>query len=171
MLVGSARKAGLMGLSNWLRAVRKKFLEAFRRQPAQIGSGSAAKKYSDLTRFIFDKNHFSSVALKAKPGAFLPASDLKTSALGKDMLGEGEIWKIGLLVGQDRGKAPRARADFDDRAVGEAKLTIEPDPQPNIPDHLNLCGWPAQKDEQKDVALLLCARAKVVLRPGVRGKP
>jgi hypothetical protein len=103
---------------------------------------------------------------KPKPGAFLPKPPtLKISALWRDELPEQEIWKIGDLLGTTRGKQPLARADFDVAAVAEAKLAIEPDPEPH-PLHVNLCGWPIDKDEQKSIALLLCARSILLLREG-----
>jgi hypothetical protein len=76
---------------------------------------------------------------------------------------EREIWKIGDLLGVPRNKQPQARADFDVATVSEAKLTIESDPAPH-PRHVNLCGWPIEKDAQKSVALLFCARSLLVLR-------
>jgi len=79
------------------------------------------------------------------------------------MLSEREIWNIGDLLGTTRSKQPVARADFSAAAVSEAKLTIEPDPEPH-PRHVNLCGWPNGKDEQKSIALILCARSILLLR-------
>jgi hypothetical protein len=83
--------------------------------------------------------------------------------LGKDGLTEDEVWDIDNLVGEGHGKPPKARADFDAEAVAEAKLTIKHDPVDGIPDHVNLCGWPKEKDEQKSIAQLLCVRARLVL--------
>jgi hypothetical protein len=80
---------------------------------------------------------------------------------------EDEIWAIGTLVGKGRGKPPKTRADFDAGAVVEAKLTIEHDPVDGIPDHVNLCGWPKEKDERMSIAQLLCVRARLVLRTAV----
>ena len=101
---------------------------------------------------------------KPKPGAFLPKPPtLKISALWRDELPEPEIWKIGDLLGITRTKQPLARADFDAADVSEAKLAIEPDPKPH-PRHVNLSGWPIDKDEQKSIALLLCARSTLIVR-------
>jgi hypothetical protein len=116
-----------------------------------------------LARFVFQRSHFSKNPAKPKPGAFLPDPS-KTSALWRDGLPEQDIWDIGDLVGKARGKNPVARADFDVKAVSAAKLEIEPDPKPHIPRHVNLCGWPIDKDEQKSIALLLCARSTLILR-------
>jgi hypothetical protein len=159
-----------MGLSNWLRAVLKKSFEALRGWLADKQSGDCrtASQFSYLTRFIFDRNHFSRAKLVPKPGAFLPeSSTLKTSASWKDDLSEYEIWKIGLAVGEGRGKPPRARADFDLGAISEVKLSLESDPMPDNSRHVNICGWPTAKDEQKSIAMLLSKRATLQLyEPG-----
>ena len=69
------------------------------------------------------------------------------------------------MIGRSRSKSPKARADFDSNAVAEAKLIVESDPQPDLPGHVNLCAWPAQKDEQKFIAQFLCNRANLLLNP------
>ena len=160
-----------MGLSSWLRTVLRKLFAGFRKQhspTSQSGGGRSAapKPYTILTRFIFDTTHFrKKEPARAKPGAFLPQLNLKTSALGRDGKTEDDVWAIGILVGQERSKTPKARADFDAGAVAEVKLTIEHNPVDRIPDHVNLCGWPKGKDEQKSIAQLLCVRSKLVLHP------
>lgn len=122
-------------------------------------------QYSLLARFIFQDGHFrKKPPAKPKPNAFLPnPSTLKTSAIWRDALPDQDIWDIGDLLGRPRSKPPLARADFDIVTVSEAKLTIESDPIPHAR-HINLCGWPTEKDEQKNVALLLCARSILIIR-------
>jgi hypothetical protein len=101
---------------------------------------------------------------KAKPGAFLPKPpNLRISAIWRDNIPDQEIWEIGDLLGANRSKRTPARADFGTADVDEAKLTIEPDASTH-PRHVNLCGWPIEKDEQKAIALLLCVRSILVLR-------
>jgi hypothetical protein len=134
-----------------------------RRRSAELESVSHYQ-YSLLARFIFQESHCRKAPAQAKANAFLPkAATLKISALWRDSLSEEEIWKIGDLLGAARNKQPLARADFDVATVSEAKLTIELDPEPH-PLHVNLCGWPNGKDEQKSIALLLCARSILLLR-------
>ena len=154
-----------MGLNNWLRTALSRLSGLLRRRPAEPDSISPGR-YSSLARFIFQRNHYTkTLPLKPKPNAFLPhPSTLKTSAMWRDSLSDQEIWGIGDLVGNPRNKAPLARADFDLSAVTEAQLVVEPDPQPNNPRHINLCAWPTEKDEQKSIALLLCARSTLRLR-------
>src|SRR6266852_9049387 len=113
MLVGSGRKAGFMGLNNWLRAVLNRLCEALKRRPADAALDNQSR-YSLLARFIFQKSQFSKTPAKPKQGAFLPhPSTLKISALWRDKLSEQEIWNIGDLLGTGRSKPPLARADFD----------------------------------------------------------
>ncbi len=167
MPAGSVKKAGFMGLKTWLRLALNKLSGVLRRRPADAGMTGSPQcpPYSLLARFIFQKSQFSKTPAKPKQGAFLPhPSTLKISALWRDKLSEQEIWNIGDLLGTGRSKPPLARADFDLPTVSEAKLTIEPDPLPKIPQHLNLCGWPIDKAEQKSIALLLCARSTLIVR-------
>jgi hypothetical protein len=132
-----------------------------KRRLGKTGSVSSYQ-YSLLARFIFQGSQFSKA--KPKQNAFLPhPSTPKISALWRDKLSEQEIWTIGDLLGRARSAQPKARADFDIAAVLEAKLTIEPDPKPHVR-HVNLCGWPTGKDEQKSIALLLCARSTLKVR-------
>lgn len=90
--------------------------------------------------------------------------DLALSVFWIDDLLEPEIWKMGDdVAGQPRGKSSLARGDFGAAEVSEMKLTIEPDPEPH-PRHAVLQGWPAEKDEQKAIAVELCARCTLHIR-------
>jgi hypothetical protein len=152
-----------MGLKNWPRIVLRKLSEVFKGQPADEKL-SGNSQYSLLARFIFQSGHFSKFPAKPKQNAFLPhPSTRKISALWIDSLSEREIWDIGDLLGLERSKQPLAHADFGVAAVSEAKLTIEADSTPH-PRHVNLGGWPIGKDEQKLIALLLCARSILKIR-------
>ncbi len=153
-----------MGLSNWLRVVLNRLSTVLKRRPADAGM-TGSPQYSLLARFIFQSGHYRKIApAKPKPNAFLPdPSKLKSSAIWRDTLPEQEIWEVGDSLGAARSKQPLARADFDVAAVSEAKLAIEPDPKPH-PLHVNLCGWPIGKDEQKAISLLLCARSTLIVR-------
>jgi len=141
-------------------------------QPAnhESVSGYNQHSYSLLARFIFQEGHCRKKApAKPKPGAFLPKpSTLKISALSRDDLSDHEIWGIGDILGRARDRQPLARADFNIAAVSEAKLALESDPEPH-PRHVNICGWPNDKDEQKAIALLLCARSVLVMRENSHG--
>lgn len=115
-----------------------------------------------MSRFIFWKSQFSNGRPKAS--AFIPPPNLKTSAFWIDGLEDRAIWDLGdNEAGRGRGKRPRGRADLKSNDVAEVGLACVSDPSPH-PRHLNICGWPNEKDEQKAVALELCSRATLHTR-------
>jgi len=86
------------------------------------------------------------------------------SAIWIDDLPDSDIWQIGDdVAGKPRGRAAVARADFQSRAVIELELTIHPDPDPH-PRHVDIRGWPIEKDERKAVALEFCAHSLLRVR-------
>jgi hypothetical protein len=132
----------------------QKLLANFRRSPETV--------HFSLTRFLFDKRHFSGT--RVKPAAFTPPTSGKLSACWIDDLSEDSIWQVGDIVGRPRGKSAIAHAELTRAHIGEVGLLIENDPKPH-PNHLNLCGWPTEKDEIKSVAIELCTRARLRVRP------
>ena len=87
-----------------------------------------------------------------------------------DALPEAGIWQIGDdVVGQNRGKPAIARADIKRTAVIEASLSVTLAPAAH-PRHADIGSWPADKDAQKLVALDLCAKSKLCLRPGLASR-
>jgi hypothetical protein len=122
-----------------------------------------AVDYSCLSRFIFDKRHFSISKRVPKASAFNDPT-LRPSAFWIDELLDGDIWKIGdTVAGVSRNRPAIARADFNKSDVSVLKLTIEPDATPH-PRHVELCGWPTEKDERIALALELCVRSQLRLR-------
>jgi hypothetical protein len=139
-----------------------------------LSPDSASPQYTTLSRFIFNKKHFSKAKGVPKPEAFLPPPNLKMSASGIDGLADGQIWQIGDEAGKSRNKPAFARADFKadavrDVAVHSVQLTIEPDPQPHDPMHVNVCGWPPDKDLRISIAQDLCAKSMLQIRPEPSG--
>jgi len=117
-----------------------------------------------LARFI-DKRHFSIQKLVVKPGSFLPPLDLKTSAFAIDGLAEDQVWWIAdniVAKESQKGTIP-ARGDILTIAILEARLNIEPDTEIH-PRHVNICGWPEEKEQRKAIDLELCAAAILRLR-------
>ncbi|MGC2333402.1 MAG: hypothetical protein WA581_18265 [Candidatus Acidiferrales bacterium] len=147
-----------MGLKSCLKSLLKRF---FGESPAPPADDC---HYTSLTRYIYQSGHFSTT--RAKPGAFLPPKgNLKTSAGWIDEIDDPEIWEIGDILGHLRSTPAdaQARADFDSSILARENLTIEPDPN-HHPRHVNLAGWPAEKDAQKDIALALVAGSKLQIR-------
>jgi hypothetical protein len=116
-----------------------------------------------LTRFVFQRDHYSNG--RPKPGAFLPPRDKYViSMLFTDGLEEEETWRIGDEVGKDRGKSALARASLEKSSVTAIGLSVVLSPGVH-PQHANVGGWPKEKHEQKLVALDLCAKSALRLRP------
>jgi hypothetical protein len=168
MQAGSEKTVGFMGLKSWLAGFLRRFFAAFGRRAANRPAAECVERshsYHSLSRYIFQSGHFS--RQKAKPGAFLPKPpELRISAVRIDRLSGSEVWEIGdLLASQSKPprKPPIARANFDVAVLSEVDLTVEDDKEPH-PRHINICGWPPEKDAQKAVALLLCSRASLNIR-------
>ena len=118
-----------------------------------------------LVRFIFSRRQYGVQKLRPKPSAFLPPPNLQTSAFGIDGLDEEGIWWIAdnVVAKQSQRDPPRARADILSAAVVEAQLTVIPDPTAH-PRHVNICGWPIEKEKQLAIAQDLCAAAELHIR-------
>jgi len=81
-----------------------------------------------------------------------------------DGLQEQKIWEIGDLVGKERNKSLLARADVAKIAVLKIGLSVTLSKGLH-PLHADVEGWPTEKDEQKAIALELCANSKLLLCP------
>jgi hypothetical protein len=116
-----------------------------------------------LTRFIFQRNHYSSTGVK--PAAFLPPPNrFVISMLFIDGMRHAEMWGIGDRIGQERAKRAIARAGLMKSAVLTIGLSVELSPGVHA-NHADVGGWPPEKDAQKLIALELCARSSLHLRP------
>src|SRR5437016_655371 len=148
-----------MALSSFLRGVLRRLCAVSGARPAN----PCTHKDATLSRFIFDKRHFSISKKLPKPTAFLPPEDLQMSASWIDGLQDHEIWSMG---DEARPKPSRARADFKVAAANDLELTVEPDPKPH-PRHVNVCGWPPEKDKRMSIAQDLCAASMLQIRIGL----
>ena len=116
-----------------------------------------------ISRFIFDKKHFSAQRNEAKPKAFFPARDGRTSVFLVAGLGEKEIWDIGVsFVAVLRQRELQARADLTEQDVSDVGLVVTPESSQH-PLHANLEGWPREKEEKKGLAQDLAALATLVI--------
>lgn len=80
-----------------------------------------------------------------------------------DQMKGHDIWFLGDFAGSKRNKTAAARADLTTAVIKETGLTIVPDAKGH-PRHANVGRWPSSKDEQKAVALELCARSTLFVR-------
>lgn len=83
-----------------------------------------------------------------------------------DGLMEVEVWSIAdCFVGDIKGRKVIGRAEFYERALAPLGLRAESDPHPH-PLHMNVLGWPTEKDARISLALELAEQSKYVSRPG-----
>jgi hypothetical protein len=149
-----------MGLSSFLTYFRQKLFKVYRKLSSK--STPPGTTYHRASRFIFSGRHFS--GSRVKPEAFTPPKSFKLSCFWIDDLAEDVIWRIGDdIAGRPRGKQALASADLARNDIFEVGLFTEDDPNPH-PRHMNVCGWPTDKDEIKSLVLDLCSRAILRIR-------
>ena len=117
-----------------------------------------------LTRFIFDKRHFSPNNARVKTGAFMPVpSTGETSVYLTKDVSDKDIWCLGLKYVEpqrvDRKKI-RARGDFPLENVLREGLEILEHGQPH-PRHVSIVNWPAENHKQRKLALSLSLLASL----------
>lgn len=99
-----------------------------------------------------------------------PQSNLRLSVYRLDGLTDTEIWLIAdRFVGEIKGRAVIGRAELLERLLAPLGLRAESDPHPH-PLHMNILGWPMEKDARIALALELAEQSKYVARTGGAGR-
>ena len=121
------------------------------------------KPEENLARYIFHKNHFSTLQERVKYVVFMPATSGETSVFRISSLLENEIWEIGNReVAQVLGLSLLGRADISAFHILAQNLKLIPDNTP--PRHANIVGWPSEKSAQKLIAMELAENAQLHLK-------
>lgn len=120
--------------------------------------------FDDITRFIFDKKHFSVDKGTVKSRAFRPDASGKTSVSGISGIDDEEIWNIGNLVSNVSGRQLRARGDISASSVRDSGLNVVSDGVGH-PRHANIEGWPLEKQEMISISQELAAAAILTVHP------
>lgn len=115
---------------------------------------------NQLSRFIRDnKNHVAPTKGIVKPKAFLPPPDRKLSVCHTQGMMQKIIWQIG---DNWLGKIVRYRADLIAESVTRIKLKVILDNNPEY--HVNISGWPEDKNTQLSLATELASRSQLKTR-------
>jgi hypothetical protein len=122
-----------------------------------------------ISRALFSSSDYSATNNLAKPRAFLPVRDpdsgtLETSVVDTSRMSEADVWQhMETYVGSVRGDAAtlRGRADIEPSAVSAARAQLRYDG--GLAKHAAIVGWPAEKEEQKRIAVDLASAAILVL--------
>ena len=110
-----------------------------------------------LARFIVGSNEMRADGT-VRPQLFLPYKRVELSVNRHRDATLDETWAIGQQVARQRGKTLLGRADIRANACRIAPLDVVPSPiLPHNPNHADIIGYPARKDEQLSIAEKLAA--------------
>ena len=117
-----------------------------------------------VARYLLQSNEFSLEKRCVKPTAFMPHRvRLDLSVFRIQGLESEEIWSIGKkYVATPRGKKLYGTGNIAVANIQKHQLRVVPNEPP--PRHVDILGWPKEKDAQKLIALELSAEATLVLR-------
>ena len=113
-----------------------------------------------LARYLYDKQLIRANGT-VRHNAFLPPPQENClSVFQVTGLSENEKWELGEKHG--RKKPLLGRAEIDDSCVNEIGLKSERDD--NHPRHVNIIGWPANKEARRIKAIEIAQKAKLFLK-------
>lgn len=122
---------------------------------------------AQVARFLFHRDHYAPSKAIARPRAFLPGPDGKTSVAEITNMSAEAVMALSVVVGRLRRRDAKAHAELDVSAVESAGLTFVRDDNP-FERHGNLTGWPQDpgpidKARRKHVAQTLSSASVLVL--------
>lgn len=110
-----------------------------------------------LARFIVNGNEMRADGT-VRPQLFLPYKRVTLSVNRHREATLEETWAIGQQVAAERGKTLYGRADLRASSCRITPLDVVPQPiLPHNPNHADIVGYPARKDEQLSLAEKLAA--------------
>ena len=123
-----------------------------------------------LARFITQSKQFRASDQTVKPDLFIPFRLTELSVTRHREATALELWQFGRDVAALREQSLYGRSDIlaSDCVVGP--LSVVPDPilppdEPFNPNHANIAGFPAAKDDQKALAIELARKASKRIAP------
>ena len=124
------------------------------------GLAATLHDHSRISRFVMQKRHIRSSDLTIRHNAFMPPNGrTEISAFHTDGIVELDVWALGARAVPDR--TIRGRGDLQKTAISRVGLSVDYDNVP--PRHLNIAGYPTDKDQQVLKAQELARRARLVL--------
>lgn len=124
-----------------------------------------------LARYATQSGHFRPSDRQVKQSLFLPHPRQELSVTRHREATEDEIWRAGNYVAVALNRTLYGRSDIraGDCNVKTLRIVAKPiKDHPGVPDnpnHADLTGWPAAKQEQKAIALKLAAAATKLISP------
>ena len=117
-----------------------------------------------LARFIFHRSHVRSDGT-VRPEVFIPYKKVEMSVTRHLELLDSELWRAGELVAHKREATLAGRADNQAVTFRNCGLRVVPTPLNDNPNHADVIDWPAEKSDQKLLALLIAKEARFVSIP------
>ncbi len=123
-----------------------------------------------LARFIMSKSQIKSSEGRVKQDAFMPNKHKERwelSVMRHLQATLGEIRIVGEGVASRR-EPPRTLYGWADIVSDDARnlrLSVDPEPEPDNPNHANILNWPDDKPAQKAIAAELAKLARFVPNP------
>ncbi|MBF3560998.1 hypothetical protein ISF97_27735 [Burkholderia pseudomallei] len=117
---------------------------------------------SPISRFIYESDKIRKQGNRPKPGVFMPeeyGNRWETSVCRIDTCDDERVWHLGRACRID--KTLRARIDFDVQQVVDNALACRMAPQDGYDEHAVVIQWPADKEQQKLIAVQLAAAVGV----------
>jgi hypothetical protein len=141
-----------------IASIKKSFLSLFSKQ--SNNTPEPIENNEIITRFIFNKNGFSTTGIKA--AAFLPnlnALLISSSVFRKSKMGSTEYNNTMGNIKRERQKNIKAVACVSVQDIFDSKLGIIPEEKDHRW-HADIIDWPEAKSEQKLYAQILAKKAR-----------
>ena len=104
-------------------------------------------------------------AYYVKQDAFVPFPKVKLSVIRNVGLKEDEIWGFSKKVAEQRVRTLYGRADVKAESFFTEGLSVDAAPLEGSPNHADVINWPAEKEDQKYLALQIASTAKFFAVP------
>jgi hypothetical protein len=122
-----------------------------------------------LARFITQAKQFRPSDQSVKPDLFVPYR-LTELSVTRHRDATLELWRVGRQVVVSRQQALLGRSDVQSSDCAIGPLSVVADPvlppkEPSNPNHANIAGFPAAKEDQKALALRIAQKASKRIAP------
>jgi hypothetical protein len=116
-----------------------------------------------LARYVMQSSHFRRSDQTVKPELFMPHPHQDLSLTRYLDATIEEVLTVGKDIAKKLNKALYGRANIETTKCKFGSLDVVKAPTPENPNHVNIQGFPPDKQEQKAIALELAANAKLYL--------
>jgi len=118
-----------------------------------------------MGRFVTQSGQFRADKT-VKQDVFIPTTKGEVSVMRHRDASAEEIWKVGHAVADGMRRTLYGRSDLQASACANAGLRVDATPiLPDNPNHADINGWPATKEDRKAIAQKLAVVASKLMPP------